>query len=142
MKSSPSADDCHVNKEQTGTPINTYTLSARGKKRDEPVVHFLRCNCNFGNLPLERIESVFGFVEKSSLYGGRVFEGRQLSDRDAYQLNNAGIGLRIPLTNHFAERGEFEASRPLLEKYHRQPNSVIVTNDDPARWIREEFPLY
>ena len=120
--------------------MNTYTLSARGKKEEEPIFHFLRSN--FGNLPLERIESVFGFVEKSSLYGGRVFNNRQLSNRDIYQLNNAGIGLRIPFTNHFVERDECEASRPLFEKYHRQINSVIVTNDDLARWIKVEYPKY
>ena len=124
----------------TDLPMNTYTLSARGKKKDEPIFHFLRTN--FGNLPLERIESVFGFVEKSSLYGGRIFEGRQLSERDVYQLNNAGIGLRIPFTNHFVDRDEYETAKPLLEKYHRQINSVIVTNDDLAEWIKEDFPHY
>ena len=126
--------------QQTEFTGNTYTLSARGKKKDEPIFHFLRTN--FGNLPLGIIESVFGFVEKSTLYGGRVFEGRQLSDRDVFQLNNAGIGLRIPLTNHFVEREEYEAAKPILKKYHRELNSVIVTNDDLAQWIKEDFPRY
>ena len=31
---------------------------------------------------------------------------------------------------------------PLLEKYHHEPNSVIVTNDDLAQWIRVDFPQY
>jgi len=119
---------------------NTYTLSARGKKKDEPIFHYLRTN--FGNLPLGIIESVFGFVEKSTLYGGRIFEGRQLSDRDVFQLNNAGIGLRIPFTNHFAEWEEYEVTKPILRKYHRELNSVIVTNDDLAQWIKEDFPRY
>lgn len=125
---------------QAGLRGNTYTLSARGKKRSEPVFHFLRSN--FGNLPLGIIESVFGFVERSTLYGGRIFEGRQLSDRDVYQLNNSGIGLRIPFTNHFAEREEYEATKPVLKKYHCELNSVIVTNDNLAQWIREDFPHY
>ena len=129
-----------MNNEHREPPKNTYTLSARSKTKDEPIFHFLRTN--FGNLPLERMESVFGFVEKSSLYGGRVFEGRQLSERDVFQLNNAGIGLRIPFTNHFAERDEYEVTRPILEKYHRKLNSVIVTNNELAQWIKEEFPLY
>ena len=119
---------------------NTYTLSARGKKKEEPIFHFLRTN--FGNLPLGLIESVFGFVEKSTLYGGRIFERRQLSERDVFQLNNAGIGLRIPFTNHFAEWKEYQATRPILKKYHRKLNSVIVTNDDLAQWIRKDFPNY
>ena len=129
-----------MNKEQAELPNNTYTVSARGKKEDEPIFHFLRSN--FGNLPLGFIESVFGFVEKTTLYGGRVFEGRQISERDVFQLNNAGIGVRIPFTNHFAEREEYEATKPILRKYHRKINSVIVTNNDLAQWIREDFPRY
>jgi hypothetical protein len=59
-----------------------------------------------------------------------------------YQLNNAGIGIRLPMTNHYAEPEEYENSRQLLEKYQRPCNSVIVTNDDLARWIRRDFPKY
>ena len=64
----------------------------------------------------------------------------ELSERDVMQLNNAGIGLRIPLTNHDAELQEYKSYRPFLEKYHRSVNSVIVTNDDLAEWIRADFP--
>jgi len=119
---------------------NTYTISARGKQESEPISQYLRDN--FGSLPLEQIDSVFGFVERSTLYGGRIFECRQLSDFDVQQLNNIGIGLRIPFTNHNIERQEYEANRWLLEKYHAQKNSVIVTNDDLASWIRQDFPDY
>lgn len=119
---------------------NTYTLSARGKQENEPIARFLRNN--FGNLPLQQIDSVFGFVERSTMYGGRMFFGRQLSDSDVKNLNDAGIGLRIPFTNHTIERVEYEANRGLLKKYHAQVNSVIVTNDDLARWIRQDFPDY
>lgn len=119
---------------------NTYTISARGKQENEPIFRYLRNH--FGNLPLQQIDSVFGFVEPSTMYGGRIFEHRQLSDRDVRQLINAGIGLRIPFTNHNIERQEYEANRELLVKYHMQINSVIVTNDDLARWIRQDFPDY
>jgi hypothetical protein len=30
----------------------------------------------------------------------------------------------------------------LLDKYHRKGNAVIVTNDDLACWVREDFPYY
>jgi len=30
----------------------------------------------------------------------------------------------------------------LLKKYHRPCNSIIVTNDDLARWIQQDFPRY
>ncbi len=121
-------------------PDFTFTVSARRKPPNIPVFRFLRRH--FGHLPLDRIESLFGFVEKSSLYGGRIFSQRELSDRDVGQLNNAGIGVRLPLSNHFVTREDYEMSRDLLEKYHRKPNSVIVTNDDLAHWIGTDFPDY
>jgi hypothetical protein len=121
-------------------PDYTFTVSARGKQPDVPVFQFLRRH--FGHLPLNRVGSLFGFVEYSPLYGGRVFHGRELSARDVFQLNNAGIGLRLPLSNHFASRAEYEAGRDFLARYHREPNSVIVTNDELARWIRKDYPAY
>ena len=120
--------------------FNTYTVSVRGKKGDDPIFNFLRTN--YGSVPLGQIESVFGFVEKSTLYGGREFNGRQVSDRDVFQLNNAGMGVRIPFTNHFATHEEYLENKPLFAKYHNELNSVIFTNDDLAQWVREDFPLY
>jgi len=104
------------------------------------VFRFLRRH--FGHIPLASIGSMFGFVERSTLYGGRKFCGRELSERDVAQLNNAGIGIRLPLSNHYATEKEYEHNMPFLEKYHYEPNSVILTNDDLARWIRADFPQY
>ena len=121
-------------------PDYTFTVSARAKSASVPVFQFLRRQ--FGHIPLIQIESLFGFVEHSSLYGGRVFTGRQLSHRDVKQLNDAGIGIRLPLSNHFVSREEYEKNRRFLQRHHRKPNSVIVTNDDLARWVSEDFPDY
>ena len=121
-------------------PSTTYTISARGKDPDTPVFAFLRNE--YGNVPLREIDSLFGFVEQSALYGGRDFVESELTDDDVCQLNKAGVGLRIPMSNHYAERDDYEKSMPLQEKYHRQPNSVIVTNDDLVKWIRQDFPDY
>ena len=121
-------------------PDYTFTVSARSKIPKVPVFRFLRRH--FGHLPLARIESLFGFVKHSTLYGGRTFKQRELSERDVSQLNNAGIGVRLPLSNHFVTREEYENNLEFLEKYHRKPDSVIVTNDDLARWITEDFPDY
>ncbi len=121
-------------------PAATYTISARGKSPDERVFTYLRKN--YGNVPLYEIDSLFGFVERSTLYGGRGFEQRELSKRDVFQLNDAGIGIRLPMSNHYVERDEYEKNLPLLQKYHRPLNSVIVTNDDLARWIQQDFPDY
>ena len=121
-------------------PNCTYTVSARGKDAEVPVFAFLRRQ--FGFLRLAEIESLFGFAERSPLYGGRPFRFRELSGRDIVQLNNAGIGVRLPLSNHVATPEEYQKSQILLEKYHRKGNSVIVTNDELARWILRDFPLY
>jgi hypothetical protein len=121
-------------------PDYTFTISARGKLPNVPVFQFLRRH--FGHIPLNRVESLFGFVEYSPLYGGRVFHRRELSERDVFQLNNAGIGLRLPLSNHYVSPEEYEASQEFLQKYHADINSVIVTHDDLARWIRRDFPHY
>lgn len=121
-------------------PAATYTISARSKHSDAPVFGYLKKQ--YGNVRLGEIDSLFGFVERSELYGGRAYRQRELSDRDVEQLNSAGIGVRLPLSNHFVERNEYDRNLPFLEKYHRLGNSVIVTNDDLARWIRQDFPFY
>jgi hypothetical protein len=113
-----------------------YTVSARSKDPSSPILPFL--DRFFSEVPLFAIDSVFGFVERSTLYGGREFSGPELSDRDVDSLYDTGIGLRLPLTNHWVEREEYEANRPLLAKYHRAGNAAIVTNDDLARWIRQD----
>lgn len=121
-------------------PLTTYTVSARGKNPNAPVMAFLRRQ--YGNVPLREIDSLFGFVGRSTLYGGRAFKERELSERDVAQLNVAGIGVRLPMSNHSVEREEYEANLPLLERYHRPLNSIIITSDDLARWIRQDFPKY
>lgn len=117
-----------------------YTVSARGKNPAESVLSFL--GRDFAGVPLAQIDSVFGFVEDCSLYGGRVFTRPELSAFDVAQLYGAEVGLRLPLTNHFVEPEELEASAPLLDRYHREGNAAIVTNDDLAAWIRRNFPKY
>ena len=121
-------------------PKATFTMSARCKNPNMPILAFLRQE--YGTVPLHEIDSLFGFVERSTLYGGRVFSQPELSERDIFQLNSAGIGIRLPLSNHYVERAEYEDNLPLLDKYHRAGNYVIVTNDDLAKWIKQDFPDY
>jgi hypothetical protein len=126
--------------EPVAPPTATFTVSARGKPTDYPVFAYLREN--YGNLRINEVDSLFGFVEKTTLYGGRHFTQREFSDQDVQQLNSAGIGIRIPMSNHVVERKEYRLSQWLLRKYHVAGNSIICTNDDLARWIREDFPDY
>lgn len=117
-----------------------FTISVRGKAADVPVMEFLQKN--FPAIPLARIDSLFGFVEQCTLYGGRPFYGRQLSDDDVEALYRNGIGVRLPLTNMYVKEQEYREYQWLLEKYHRPGNSVITTDDPLARWIRRDFPGY
>jgi hypothetical protein len=117
-----------------------FTISGRSKANSEPVLDYLARA--FPGIPLTYIDSVFGFVEKSPLYGGRIFEGPELLPADVAAMYGAGIGVRIPFTNHFAEPEDYAQSAPVFERYHRTGNAVIVTNDALARWIRRDYPHY
>jgi len=117
-----------------------FTISARGKDGGISVRKFLQDKFSF--VPQCDIDSVFGFTEKSTLYGGRQFLCPELTDEDIQELYSMGIGYRIPLTNHYVEKIEYELNACLLDKYHKEGNSVITTNDDLARWIRKDFPRY
>jgi hypothetical protein len=117
-----------------------FTVSGRSKTNDVPILAFLAKA--YGGIPIRLIDSVFGFVERSTLYGGRVFDGAELTPADVEALYDVGVGVRIPFTNHYAEPEEYEATKPILEKYHRPGNAVIVTNDALAKWIRRDFPRY
>jgi len=129
------ADRIFTKAEVLAPPVATFTVSARNKA-------FSYLRTNYGNLRMNEIDSLFGFVEKSTLYGGRGFTARELSDKDVTQLNSAGIGIRIPMSNHDVDRKEYRLNQWLLRKYHLPGNSIICTNDDLARWIREDFPDY
>ena len=118
----------------------TFTLSARGKNESMPILEFLQSY--FSNISLDQVDSVFGFLEASTLYSGRPFLKRQISDADLATMEKKHIGLRIPLTNHFVTEREYKDHASFLEKYQRKGNSVICTNDQLASWIRRDFPLY
>lgn len=117
-----------------------FTLSVRGKEVHQPVLGFLRSF--FPHVPLAQIDSLFGFVERSTLYGGRFFRSPQLSDADVQAMYANDIGLRIPFTNHLVDEEEYAGYASMFEKYHLQGNAVIVTDDKLARWIRRDFPRY
>jgi hypothetical protein len=117
-----------------------FTVSARGKAAAVPIQQFIKKN--YSDLPLEQIDSFFGFTEASTLYGGRIFSNTELSRYDVRSLYKMNINVRLPLTNHFATPEEYEENQPFLEKYHRPGNSLIITNDELAGWVRTDFPDY
>jgi len=117
-----------------------FTISARSKPPAVPIQRFIKDN--YSHIPLEQIDSFFGFVEACCLYGGRIFGRPELSRYDVKSLYRMNINVRLPLSNHYVTAEEYEESRPFLDKYHRPGNSLIITNDDLARWVREDFPEY
>jgi len=117
-----------------------FTISARGKQSAQPIQQFIKQN--YSDVPLEQIDSFFGFTEECTLYGGRFFCSTELSRYDIRSMYKMGINLRLPLTNHHASPEEYEKYQPFLEKYHRPGNSLIITNDELAGWIRTDFPEY
>jgi len=117
-----------------------FTISARGKASAIPIQKFIKEN--YGHIPLEQIDSFFGFTEASTLYGGRIFSNTELSRYDVRSLYGMNINVRLPLTNHHATPEEYEENQAFLEKYHRPGNSLIITNDELAGWIRNDFPEY
>lgn len=97
----------------------------------------------FSDIPVAQIDSFFGFTtDTSTLYGGRIYGGTEISAYDLKSMYEMGIGLRLPLTNHDVSAEEYAANVPMLAKHHRPGNSIIVTNDKLARWIRRDFPEY
>lgn len=117
-----------------------FTISARGKPNNVPISHFLARD--FSDIAIGDIDSIFGFVEYTPLYGGRMFARPELTPYDVDQMYDSGIGVRLPLTNHFVSEAEYADAAPLLEKYHRAGNAAIVTDDNLAQWIRRDFPSY
>ena len=117
-----------------------FTISARGTPPAVPIQLFIKES--YGHIPLEQIDSFFGFTEACSLYGGRFFARPELSRYDVKSLYRMNINVRLPLSNHYATPEEYEQSQGFLEKYHRPGNSLIITNDDLARWVRADFPDY
>lgn len=120
--------------------VMQYTVSARGKPSAQPIQQFIKRN--YSDIPLEQIDSFFGFTEVSTLYGGRIFGTTELSRYDVRSLYKMNINVRLPLTNHYATPEEYEENREFLERYHRTGNSLIITNDELAGWLRSDFPEY
>jgi hypothetical protein len=117
-----------------------YTISARDKMAGQSIQQFIRQQ--FSQIPVEQIDSFFGFTTYTPLYGGRFWKSAEISEYDIRSMYKMDINLRLPLTNHHASREEYEETIPFFEKYYRPGNSIIITNDDLARWIRADFPDY
>jgi hypothetical protein len=122
-----------------------YTISARDKQAGESIQKFIKDH--FSDIPIEQIDSFFGFTTFTTLYGGRTWKdhlpnGAEFSEYDLRSMYKLNINLRLPLTNHYATLEEYKENIPFLEKHYRLGNAIITTNTDLAKWIRSDFPDY
>ncbi len=89
------------------------------------------------------IDYAFGQVEgNTSLFGGRIADGINLTRVDVYWLYDKGIGLKLPLTNKFISDKQYKESKPFLKQYHRKGNAIITATDKLAKYIKNDFPDY
>lgn len=102
----------------------------------------------FGGINIQQVDGVYGYLEEgpdAPLYGGRVLVDAkpEIWMEDVQFLYSNGIGIKIPLSVYpsFTEK-EYEATKPLLELYHEEFNTIIVALDELAGRIRKDFPKY
>ena len=117
--------------------METYTVSARRKKLDTPIEKWITQRYS---KVVGKIESVFGFLERVPIYGGRAFRDSELSDSDVQWMYDNNIGLRIPTSGNSWKN--YGTLIPFLDKYHRAGNSLIIVDDDFCDWVKVNFPLY
>ncbi len=93
---------------------------------------------------MDQIESVFGnTVYPSKLYGGRPYNfNNSLTDKHIETLNKKSIGLTLTLTNHYFDKGVYEANEHLLERHHQDGNFIVCYNDELAKQIKKDYPKY
>lgn len=123
-------------------PEFRYTVSGRLLTPNVTVRAYLKAY--FPYIEATQVESVFAFVDtRVPLYGGRIYRPEQaLRAGHVAELAELGLGLSLPMTNHYFDRQAYEASLPVLAAHHRRGNSVIMVDDEFARQVRQDFPLY
>src|SRR5579871_5525579 len=120
--------------------MGNYSLTISARRNRDSIAQFL--HENFFHVPLDRIDSIFGFSQGCRLYGGRRFSRPELSSDDISWMYTKNIGYRIPLSNMIVTQVDYESEKAFLERHHRKGNSVIVVKDGLAQSIRRDFPLY
>jgi hypothetical protein len=93
---------------------------------------------------MDKVESLFGSTTTPApLYGGRAYKpGHSITDSQRDEMRDLGIGLALTLTTHLFDDDAYKKTLPLLRENHRTGNSVICTNDELARRVRQDFPDY
>lgn len=119
-----------------------YSVSGRMLHPDRDIQPYLETYYYF--LDLSCVESIFGAYQfPSKLYGGWGYnDSTAMRPHHVEQMRAAGIGIALTLTNHFFDLDTYRESWPLLETLHAPGNSLIITSDELARHVRQDFPEY
>jgi len=119
-----------------------FIVSTREITPDVSIMDYLKLRYLY--LRSEQIVQVFGFLNSfSPLYGGRGFQAYHgLTPQHCDELAAHGIGIGLNLTNHLFDKQAYASSLDLLERHHRPDNAIMVTNDELARQLRQDFPRY
>ena len=116
------------------------TVSCRGKPNNMGMEEWLMQYSKYA--PLE-ITGVYGFLEEySPLYGGRIYEGPEITKEDYKFLQENKLQLKINLTGNKATKKQYEDSRELLNAYYYPNNVISLVDDRLAEWIRKDYPNY
>ena len=123
-------------------PAFRYTATGRHVGADISVAAYLQAF--FPYIDRTQVESLFAFVDTHApLYGGRIYwSENSLNASHLAEMNAMGIHLSLPMTNHYFDPAAYKASLPVLAAHHRKGNSVIMVDDEFARQVRQDFPLY
>ncbi len=124
------------------TPGAFFSISSRKITPEMNIADYIKIFYMYTHS--SQVESVFGnTIFPSRLYGGRSFKlSRSLTHKHIHELEELGINLSLTMTGHFFDTDDYHHSREFLRTHHRKGNSVICTNDDLARRIRQDFPDY
>ena len=120
----------------------SYTVSGRDLTHDISISSYLLTTYPF--LPIKQIKSIFGFYETPcKLYGGRVFSKKKnFSDQHIKEMQKLNISVSLNLTNHYFDKNVYNESSELLNKFHTKGNSLVIVNDELAKQIKKDYPLY
>jgi len=124
------------------SPALSYTVTARDMLPTLGALDYLQLLFPF--IKVSQVESLFGFTsEFAPMYGGRLYHKKHTLRRHHLdEMESAGIGVSLNLSNHFFSKEVYESSLSLLERHHKQGNSITCFNDEFARQLKSDFPNY
>jgi hypothetical protein len=84
---------------------------------------------------------VYDGINKCRWNGGRINREVYYNDAVIEFYYSKGISIALTMSNHKINLDD-ETGNHLLEKFHREGNSLIIVNDDLRAYVRKYFPKY